>query len=371
MAKAILILVIGSIFLFGMINYNVTENLLGGTQNAATYYSQVRAKAIANSTVDMLLSRLSDSASIRVTTPVRKHFLGGSCEYVVVDTVIGGEGLIKIAATGYYADESKSVEVLTRSNTDVPQFFKYAALSHGDLGVNGANNTFRDAFNTQWNANIHTNANMILNIPSNFVAKGFATYTSSITANWGNVTISPNQNPSGEQVHRLAPAVSIPNFDPDAYLAKATTVHAGDATYTGTISLGTAANPAIVYVGGKLFIQGTVSGYGIFIVRDDIEITGSMLLSSVDPMNSKVALHTKGKIMINNENSTVHAQMFATNEVVVNAKNANIYGSITTRNKCTFNGEGIKLYYKPANDALTSPFWESPSPRLTALYHYE
>jgi len=364
-------LVLGSIFLFSVIAYNVNRNLDGATRKAADYYCETRSKSIANSTANMILSKLSDSTNWRVNTPATSDFMGGSVEYTIKDSVYDGEPVIRVAVDGSYGGVTKSVVVLTKPRSDVPPFFKYAAVSDGDLTVNGANNTFRDAFNTNWNANIHTNANMILNIPSNFLLNGFATYTNTITANWGNITISPNQNPTGEAAHHTAPAVSIPSFDPATYSAKATVTHNSDATYSGNITLGTRENPAIIYCKKKLFIQGTVTGYGVFIVKEDIEVTGSLTMSSVDSANSKMGLYTQQKIMINNENTTAHAQMLATNEVVVNAKNAQIHGSIATKNKCTFNGEGIKLYYRPALDALTSPFWSVAGQRLTALHHYE
>jgi hypothetical protein len=185
------------------------------------------------------------------------------------------------------------------------------------------------------------------------------------------VTISPNQNPGSLPVQYKAPPVSIPLFNPLTHRAKATVDHPGDAVYSGAITLGTRLNPKIIYVGGKLEISGTVTGYGVFIVQGDIEVKGNVLVNPVDPLHSKLGLYTAGKTMINTEGSVVHAQILSMNEVSINAKNAQIWGSIVTKNKCTLNAEGIKVYYKPAESALTTPFWLKLTKRLVARHHYE
>lgn len=367
---ATLLMVMSCIILFSLVSLNMGISRKAATESATTHFEHTQARGIANSVADMVLAKVSDSADWRAESPQEMPFFEGTGEYTVKDTTISGEPLIRVVATGTLGDVSNTVILLARPANAVPPFFKYAVLSHYDLTENGLNNLFRDAYNTSWNANIHTNSKLILNV-ANYQLCGFATYTNSITANWAEVAITPNQNPAALPVHCQAPAVSIPVFNPDTYIAKATSIHGGDATYAGSIVLGTKANPAIIYVGGKLFISGMVSGYGVFIVKGDIELQGSLLLTSVDPQNSKIGLYTREKVLINHEYTTLHAQIFADNEVVVNAKNARIHGSITTRNKATFNAEGIHLYYKPALDALTKPFWSVPTLRLVALHRYE
>jgi hypothetical protein len=239
--------------------------------------------------------------------------------------------------------------------------------------VNGLNDLFRDAFNTLWNANIHTNSNMVLN-PNNFILRGFATYSGTYTAN-GGVTISPNQNPNGDPPVHYAPPVTIPLFNAASYAGIATTTIVGDYKYTGgTVTMSNNKfSPSIIYVTGKLTFEGTttVTGYGVFVSGNDVEVKGNLLVNPVEPLHSKIGIYTNGKITIDVSNITMHAQMFSNGEVNINALNANIYGSITTRDKCTFNAEGIRLYYKPALSSLTDPFWKKQTPRLVAAHHYE
>jgi hypothetical protein len=367
---ASVMMVMGTLCLFGLVNYNMSRNLRGASDAAAVHYSTAMARGIANSVADMALAKVSDDSEWRTGTTETMQFFDGTAVYSVKDTTVSGETLIQVVSTGSLGDETSTVILLARPQDAVPPFLKYAVLAHEELKVNGLNNTFRDDFHPSWNANIHSNDKITLDV-TNYVLRGFATYTNSITANWAEVIIAPNQNPDGLPVHRLAPVVTIPVFNPDAYSGIATVTYNSDVTLSGNIALGTKSNPAIIYCMKKLYISGTISGYGAFIVKEDIEVKGSILLSSVDPAKSKVGLYTAGKILINEENTTLHAQMFANNEVVVNAKNARIHGSITTRNKATFNAEGIELYYKPALDALTKPFWPVQAPRLVALHRYE
>ena len=360
-------MILGTIFLFGLANRNMTRNLVSSTERAADNYSQVRARSIANGTVQMILAELSDSTSWRVTSPRTANLFGGSAEFTVIDTTVSGEFFIRIASTGTFAGERRSVTALARH--EIPPFFKYAAASDGDFIINATRDTIRDAFNTQWNANIHTNNQMILNLSSTLI-KGFVTYTGGITYDPAEVTISPNQNPLGLPVHYSAPKVEIPNFDPAAYASLATQTINGDYTFNGG-ALGTRQNPAIIYVKGKLEIQGTVTGYGVFIVKDDIDVKGSLLVSPVDPLGSKLGLYTAQKITINDPDMQIHAQMFAMNKFIVNGENTRIFGNIATKSKCTFNAQDIRLYYKPALETLTTPFWFKHKRRLAAQHLYE
>lgn len=371
MGKASLILVLGAIFLFGISNYERGQSLVEATETTSVDYSQKKARDIANGTAQMVLAKLSDSTGLRINSPRTATVFDGDVTYTAKDTILPGYVFIHVATTATYEATTKSVSVLTRP--EVPKFFEYAAASGGDLVVNGLNDLFRDAFNPLWNANVHTNSNMIFN-PNNFIMKGFATYTGSYSAN-GGVTISPNQNPQGLPVRYWAPAVTIPAFNAASYAGIATTTFGGDKTYNGG-SIAMSANkysPSIIYVNGKLTFEGTVTvtGYGVFVSTGDVELKGSVLVSPVDSLNSKIGMYTNGKITVSVDNIIVHAQMFSVYEVGINGLNTQIFGSITTIDKCTFNAQGIKLYYKPALNSLTDPFWGKQTRRLVAQHHFE
>ena len=109
--------------------------------------------------------------------------------------------------------------------------------------------------------------------------------------------------------------------------------------------MGTADNPKIIYVGGNLNIQGTVSGYGIFVVKKDIEITGDLLLDTPDPNGSKLALYTsKGlSIKISNPSIEAHAQVLAMDKIELNAEDIDFHGTLTSKKDIIFMTQHVEV----------------------------
>jgi hypothetical protein len=376
MGKAILIILLSSGLMFSIVSLNTNTMLEQATSKAVDHHSKIRARNIANSMVGIVLSELSDDNDYRVTELVSKNLLDGIAKYTVTDKNFAGEQLIQISTEATYMGMTQKVIAYTKpdpGSSTGPPFFDYAVLAGDKFVMNGQDNIVEDDGNPLWNASTHSNNETNLN-GSNYLQEGFVTYTNSITANWGDVTITPNQNPDSDPVHSIAPMVTIPEFSASSYKDKAHEEYSGDKSYSGTITLGTKDNPKIIYVGGKLFIEGTVEGYGIFIVQDDIEITGNLLLDTPDPEGSKLALYTNKKVMMNYKNTEVHAQVLAMEEVILNEENIDFHGSITSKMNVTFNGLDVNFNYKPASTALMEPFWTvttTGGSRLSLLYYNE
>ena len=373
MGKTAILLILGSIFLFALVNYNMGRSMVGATESAADRYCETRARSIANTVTGSALSKLSDSVSLRFSTPRTMSLMGGSAQFSIIDTVLSGETLIRVAATGSYAGISKTVTTLSRH--EVPPFFKFASLSEGEFKINGERDTIRDAFNTQWNADIHSNTKVTLDL-SYCLVKGFVTCsTTDVTWESGKVTISPNQNPNGLAVLRYpVPRVEIPAFDPTAYAGIASPSYGGNMDYKNTTYdlSSDRLNPTIIYVGGKLTLENvTFRGYGVIVAKGDIETIGNVLVDPVDPLGSKLGLYTGEKIMIKSANGTVHAQLFANKEITINDENTKVYGNMIGKSTIYLNAKGVRFYYKPALETLTSPFWLPLTKRLVARHHYE
>jgi hypothetical protein len=372
MGKAVLIILLSSGLMFSIVSLNTNKFLEQATAKAVDQHSQMRARNIVNSMVGIALSDLSDDHSYRVNAPKARDLLNGSVKYTVKDAAFAGEDLIQITAEAEYFGRIKRVIAYTETNsTTGPSFFDYSVLAGSDFIMNGQDNRIIDDGNPMWNASTHSNNETIFN-GANFLMEGFATYSDGITADWGDVTINPNQNPNGDPVHSIAPEIPIPNFNAASYKNDADDVYNGDKTFSGNITLGSKDNPKIIYVGGKLDIRGTVSGYGIFVVSKDIEITGDLLIDTPDPNGSKLALYTSKKLMINNANTEVHAQVLAMQEVELNAENIDFHGTITSKKDVIFNGEAVDLHFKPATTSLINPFWKvANDSRLAVLYYNE
>ena len=377
MGKAVLIILLSSGIMFSIASLNTNKILEQATSKAIDYHSQIRARNIANSMVGIALSKLSDDNDWRVTNEISKNLLDGNVNYTVTDKNFAGENLIQISAEATYFGMTKKVIAYTKvdpASASGPPFFSYAILAGDDFRIDGANNNTEDDVNPLWNSNTHSNAETELTCHGeNYLQEGFLTYTTNFDVDWGEgVTISPNQNPGGDPTYSFAPAVTIPPFSAASYIDDADEVYNGDKTYSGTITMGTKDNPKIIYVGGVLSIQGTVTGYGVFIVKGEILIVGDLLLDTPDPTESKLALYTDSTVTMDYQNSEVHAQIFAQDRVTVDEDGIEFHGSITAGEDVRIKGDNIDIYYKPASRSLMVPFFEvGGGGRLAVLYYNE
>lgn len=372
----IILLLLGSIGIFGLVSINVNKSTTDATKNAADYYKDVNARNIANSMIQMLHNKISDSTNFRVTSSLGKSMFDGNAAYRVVDTVFAGDTLVKIQVTGTYLGVTRTATSYVKvtsggTTTPPPAFMKYAVLSGSNLHLNGSVN-ITDDNNNDWNASIHTNGSFDMNGNNNI--DGFLTYTGTATSNPAsglNTNITPNENPTGLANHYQTSTVAMPTYDPDSYLSIATDIFSGNKSYSGGITLGTATNPKIIYVSGDLSITGSVTGYGIFIVKGNVTMNGNVTLTSPDPNVSSVGIYAKGNVNMNG-NVTVKAQIYSDQNINLNG-NVDIYGSLTAKNAVNFGGN-VDLYYKPANTQLTKQIWNTTTTtasQVTKTYHYE
>src|SRR3970040_2405755 len=97
MSKMRLILVVGAFITYGIVNITSNDNVTNATENAADNYSLTKARNIANSTAEMIISNLGDNINWRVNHPETVKTLGGSATYKVEDNFFNGDSLIKIS----------------------------------------------------------------------------------------------------------------------------------------------------------------------------------------------------------------------------------------------------------------------------------
>lgn len=116
MGRLVLILLLGSILIFGVISITVNRSTNDSTQDTVEYFSDVNARNISNSMVEMILSQLSDSSSWRVPTQLSKAFFGGVAYYSVIDTFFAGDSLIKISVTANYMNVNKNIATYVKFN---------------------------------------------------------------------------------------------------------------------------------------------------------------------------------------------------------------------------------------------------------------
>jgi hypothetical protein len=142
MARFIMILVLGGMFTFGVNIITQNSVLMQGTQNTIDNFSSNQARNIANSMTDILLMRVANDVSYRVSTQETEDLLGGEAAYTVEDTFFKGDSLIKILVSANYNEVVKSVTAFTKTmdfNSDaLPPSLKAAITTNNPTKTNGS-----------------------------------------------------------------------------------------------------------------------------------------------------------------------------------------------------------------------------------------
>ena len=108
MSRFILIIVLGAFITYSITSLTQNRNVTQSTENSVDNYAQTKARNLANSTLQLLMSQVADDYSWRVTTPVTKQIFDGEATYTVTDETFDGEDLIKFSVTSkVYADTMK------------------------------------------------------------------------------------------------------------------------------------------------------------------------------------------------------------------------------------------------------------------------
>lgn len=149
MSRLILFLVLSGFFTYGIISVTMNENVTRASSNSVYTYSQTKARNLANSTVQLLMSRVCDNPNLRITSPVTMNLFDGQATYTITDEVFDGENLIKFSVTAGVNDEIKKVEVYAKPLDPHPTGVTAPAaittnnniLSLGNITVDGRNHT--------------------------------------------------------------------------------------------------------------------------------------------------------------------------------------------------------------------------------------
>lgn len=392
MGKMLLFLVIGMGGLFAVANLNMTYSEARLINSSVEQFETLQAKNIASSGIQLAISQLGQDTTWTGVTSL--SIADGSLRVLVANTAsqypdgpnMGLSGMREVTSIGSFGIRTESsggtldtvsgkvhtikAVIQIASAASVPPFLEYAVASENDLLLQGAFSVVDDG-NPAWNANVHTNSNLLIQ-GGGYSVEGFGTYTGVMRKDRGGGSpanrFTPNQNPGGLATAYQSPAVSLPTFNPDDYIGIATQTYSGNQTKSGVINLGTKENPEIIYIDGDLDFHGTTVGYGVFIVTGTIYFHGNSSVSSSDPTGSNLAFYSQGGIDIHG-NTTVYGQMYSEGAVVSHG-NFDLYGSISSQSTMSLVGGGV-VHYRPANADLTNQFWPTATvsrPQLISYY---
>lgn len=142
MARFIMIVVLGGMFTFGVNNITQNSVLIQGTKNTVDHYSSNQARNIANSMTDILLMRVANDVTYRVSDQETEELFGGEAAYTVEDTFFGGDSLIKIMVSANYNEVVKSVTAITKTmdfnSSSLPPSLKAAITTNNPAKTNGS-----------------------------------------------------------------------------------------------------------------------------------------------------------------------------------------------------------------------------------------
>jgi len=147
MSRFILIIVLGAFITYSITSLTQNKNVTQTTENSVDNYAETKARNVANSTLQLLMSQVADDYSWRVTTPVTKQIFDGEATYTVTDETFDGEDLIKYTVTANVFGKTKSITAYSDNFPIRPLGFKGAitannpVLSNGGLTIDGRNHT--------------------------------------------------------------------------------------------------------------------------------------------------------------------------------------------------------------------------------------
>jgi hypothetical protein len=147
MSRFILIIVLGGYITYSITSMTQNKSVTQATENSVNNYSQTKARNIANSTIQMLMSKVADNKSWRQTTLVTMKVFDGSAEYTVTDANFNGEKLIKYSVTANVYSTTKQVTAYSDELSLLPGGIRGAITANnpvdtkGNLTVDGRNHT--------------------------------------------------------------------------------------------------------------------------------------------------------------------------------------------------------------------------------------
>jgi hypothetical protein len=236
----------------------------------------------------------------------------------------------------------------------LPPFLKYAIVSNDDIEFDAAV-TIRAEGNAPFNASVYSGNDLKLSNAQSRI-EGFGYYEGSIDQNRAAAVFQPRYNPMALASYHKGKGLEIKPFDPTNFQQLANRRTKGDLHLEGHYALGTMESPVIWYVDGKLKTSGAVtfSGYGVFLVDGDVELSYNM--ADADAL-SMLGIYTKGDIKVKSGSLLQMTGQLYAKDLEFDSAVA-IKGGITAYGKVKFkNNIQASIDYRPASPAIVEPFW--------------
>jgi len=149
MSRFILILILSAVVSYGIISFTQNQSISSATENAVDNYTYTKARNIANSSIQMLMSKVADENKWRAGSPVTTQVFDGTVNYTVTDENFDGEDLIKFYVKSVYHGEEKEITAYAKPLDQYPigvlapgaVSANNNVLTLGDLTIDGRDHT--------------------------------------------------------------------------------------------------------------------------------------------------------------------------------------------------------------------------------------
>ena len=363
MGRLLLLLTsVAGMSLFGPSFHQADRDLRAG-RNSAERVAATQARAVAltghGAARLAVLDDLEADGSYDGPTPIVGEYGGGqfSTDVSVADPVV------TIVTRALHSGVEHVVRATYEASGGVvtvpPEYMRGALVSQGNLPVMDQL-TIRTS-DPASPASLRVGGNLEFREGSDpTLIEGFAEASGNVvfrTDQGESDVFQPLANPDGLSLTQAKqPKFDVPDFRAGDHAHLATrTLSSG--LYSGTIPLGTASNPEILYIGGNFETSGpiTFTGYGVVLVDGNFIINHDMRSDGANP----VGFYATSNFELRSGSLTIDGNILNGGNTKF-MDDTTINGSVTAGSNLEFSGAAA-INYIPAAANITEPFWPGES----------
>jgi len=273
MGKMALITVLGLSLTVGIVGYSLNRSKTGTVENVTGFQKYTIARNIAHTAVNMVLRALDrNDSTLLATKRMTRNFMGGSASVTLSFPDPLKLDTLDLFASAKFMDTTKIMALrLRRKAVPFPFFNEAVGLRFDDADFRMSGNPYIDGRNHDMNGILLPPS------PDDLPGVGVINSTDSTTvAGYGSKI-------NGSQDVKVDTGMSDPTEYVDEYISAADRVYTAG-VYGSNMTWGSPAAPEIIFAdgsGGKVKFTGTIEGWGLMVVKGDIEIRGNFRFHGV------------------------------------------------------------------------------------------
>jgi len=263
MGRMAIIIVIGLSLTVGIVGYSLNNSKTGVIENVAGFDKYTMARNIAHTAVNMALRALDRNDSIFIVTKsMSVSVMGGSAGITYSYPSLPSLDTIELQATARFMDTTRTMKLrLKRTTIPFPDVNQPVALRVPNVDFTMSGNPTIDGRN-------HSIFGSLLP-PSADDRPGVGVITPSDTTK----VLAYASKIQGTGVVVLDSSIADPTPYVPEYINAADYTW-GSGTYNGNNTWGSAASPVIIFCDGDVKFNGDAEGWGILVVKGNLEFRG-------------------------------------------------------------------------------------------------